>query len=140
MKKVHQILDLVGLENVPEGGHGSAAMLNLMLDLLLFPALADGAQVWSEFPTAAIYAVAMFTSLFMKESGSGVLTLAGVSVNDRSGRSWQAACQSYDNCRDTEGGIDSRGGFSDFLQRNKSFCDSLSRMAQRFLVRVKTTG
>jgi hypothetical protein len=123
VKELHQILDLVGLENIAEGGHGSAAIVNLMLDLLLVQALANGAQVRPEFPTAAIYAMAMFTSLFMKEGGSGVLTLAGVSVNDRSGKSWQAACQSYDNCRDTEGGIDSRGGFSDFLQRNKSFCD-----------------
>jgi hypothetical protein len=34
VKEVDQIFDLVRLENVSESGHGGAAMLNLMFDLL----------------------------------------------------------------------------------------------------------
>ena len=121
MKEVDQILDLVGLENVSESGHGGAAILNLMFDFFFAQALADGAQVRSQLSATGIYAVAVLASFFMKEAGSSVLTLAGISVNDRSGRSWQAARQSYDDGRDTEDGVDSRGGFADFLQRNTIF-------------------
>jgi hypothetical protein len=35
MKEVHEIFDFVGLENVSEGGHRSATIVNLMLDFLL---------------------------------------------------------------------------------------------------------
>jgi hypothetical protein len=35
VKEVHEIFDLVGLENVSEGGHGSTAIVNLMFNFLL---------------------------------------------------------------------------------------------------------
>jgi hypothetical protein len=47
MKEVDEVLDLVRLKNIAKGGHGSAAIVNLMLDLLLVQAFADGAQVWA---------------------------------------------------------------------------------------------
>jgi hypothetical protein len=34
MKEVNDIFDLVGLENISEGGHGGTALVNLMLDFL----------------------------------------------------------------------------------------------------------
>jgi hypothetical protein len=118
MKEVDEVLDLVRLENVAEGGHGRAAIVNLMLDLLLVQAFAHGAQVWAQVPAAAICTVAVLTSLFMKERGSGVLTLAQVGVNYRSGRSRQAPRQGYDYGRETEGSTDSHPDFAVSLQRN----------------------
>jgi hypothetical protein len=46
VKEVNEIFDLVGLENISEGGHGGTALVNLMLDFLLAEAFADGAQIW----------------------------------------------------------------------------------------------
>jgi hypothetical protein len=43
MKEVHEIFDFVGLENVSEGWHGSATLMNLMLDFLLAQAFSDSA-------------------------------------------------------------------------------------------------
>jgi hypothetical protein len=34
VKEVNEIFDFVGLENISECGHGSAAIVNLMLDSL----------------------------------------------------------------------------------------------------------
>jgi hypothetical protein len=45
MKEVDEVLDLVRLKNISEGGHGSATIVNLMLDLLLVQAFAYGAEV-----------------------------------------------------------------------------------------------
>jgi hypothetical protein len=118
MKEVDEVFDLVRLENIAEGGHGSAAIVNLMLDLLLVQAFADGAEVWAPVPAAAICTVAVLTSLFMKERGSGVLTLARVGVNHRSGRWRQAPRQGYDYGRETEGSTDSHPDFTVSLQRN----------------------
>jgi hypothetical protein len=137
VKEVHQIFDLVRLESVSESGHSSATIVNLMLNLLLVQAFADGAQVWAQVAAASICTVAVLTSLFMKERGSGVLALAGVGLDNRSGRSRQAARQGYDNGRETDG-TDSRRDFAVSLQRNiVSFCDDSSRIAQLFLVRVR---
>jgi hypothetical protein len=36
MKKVHQVFDLVRLENISEGRHRSATPANLSLDSLIF--------------------------------------------------------------------------------------------------------
>jgi hypothetical protein len=66
-------LDLVGLENISEGGHRRATLVNLMLDFLFAEAFANGAQIWPEFPASAVWAMAMFASLFVKERGSGLL-------------------------------------------------------------------
>ena len=85
MKEVHQIFDLVRLENISECGHSCAPIVNLMFDLLFFFAFADGAQIRPKVPAVAIYTMAMLTPLFMKEGGSRVLTLARVSMNDRCG-------------------------------------------------------
>jgi hypothetical protein len=73
VKEVNEIFDFVRLENVSEGGHRRTAIVDLMLDFWLAQAFADGAQVWPKFPAASICAMAMFTSLFMKERGSGFL-------------------------------------------------------------------
>jgi hypothetical protein len=73
VKEVNKIFDLVGVENISEGGHGGTALVNLMLDFLLAEAFADGAQIWPEFPAAAVCAMAMLASLFVKERGSGLL-------------------------------------------------------------------
>jgi hypothetical protein len=73
VKEVNEIFDLVGLENISEGGHGGTALMNLMLDFLFAEALADGAQIWPELPAAAVCAMAMLASLFVKERGSGLL-------------------------------------------------------------------
>jgi hypothetical protein len=73
VKEVNEIFDLVGLENISEGGHRRATLVNLMLDFLLAEASADSAQIWPEFPASAIYAMAMLTPLFVKERGSGLL-------------------------------------------------------------------
>jgi hypothetical protein len=133
VKEVHQIFDLVRLENISESGHGSTAIVNLMFDLLFFQAFPDSAQVRPKVSAVAIYAMAMLTPLFMKERGSGVLTFARVGVNNRSGRSWQATRQSYDNGQETESSTDSRRDFAVSLQRNNmSFCDGPSRMTQPF--------
>jgi hypothetical protein len=40
---------------------------------LLAQAFADGAQIWPEFPAAAVCAMAMLAPLFVKERGSGLL-------------------------------------------------------------------
>jgi hypothetical protein len=47
MKEVDEVLDLVRLKNISESGHGSATIVNLMLDLLLVQAFAYGAEVWA---------------------------------------------------------------------------------------------
>jgi hypothetical protein len=73
VKEVNEIFDLVGLENISEGGHRRATLVNLMVDFLLAEASADGAQIWPEFPASAIYTMAMLTPLFVKERGSGLL-------------------------------------------------------------------
>jgi hypothetical protein len=70
VKKINEIFDLVGLENISEGGHRRATLVNLMLDFFLAQAFADGAQIRPEFPAASICAMAMLTPLFVKESGS----------------------------------------------------------------------
>ena len=72
MKEVDEVFDFVGLENVAEGGHRSAAVLDLMFDFLSAEAFADGAEVRASLPAAAVYAVAVLAALFMKECGSGV--------------------------------------------------------------------
>jgi len=76
MEEVHEIFDFVGLENVSEGGHGGAAIVNLMFDFLLAEAFADGAQIGAEISAAAICAMAVLTPFFMKERGSGLLAVA----------------------------------------------------------------
>ena len=75
MKEVHEIFDLVGLENISERGHRRATLVNLMLDFFLAQAFADSAQIRPEFSAASICAMAMLTSLFVKERGSGLLAL-----------------------------------------------------------------
>jgi len=45
VKEVDKVFDLIGLEDVAEGGHGGAAVLDLMLDFLFVEAFADGAEV-----------------------------------------------------------------------------------------------
>jgi hypothetical protein len=45
VKEVDEVFDLVRLENVAEGGHGRAAVLDLMLDFFFAEAFADGAEV-----------------------------------------------------------------------------------------------
>jgi hypothetical protein len=47
VKEVDEVLDLVRLEDIAEGRHGGAAIVNLMLDLLLVQAFADSAQIRS---------------------------------------------------------------------------------------------
>jgi len=76
MEEVHQVLDLVRLENISERRHSGATVVDLMLDLLLTKTLADSTEVWPEIPAQAIYAMAMLTSLFMKEDSSRRLTFA----------------------------------------------------------------
>ena len=73
MKEVNEIFNLVGLENISEGRHRRATLVNLMLDFLFAEAFADCAQIWPEFPAAAVCAMAMLASLFVKERGSGLL-------------------------------------------------------------------
>jgi hypothetical protein len=82
VKEVDEVLDLVGLENVTESRHGSAAVLNLMLDLFFAEALADEAEVWAQLAAAAIYPVAVLAALFVEERGSGVFIFVRVGVND----------------------------------------------------------
>ena len=85
VKEVDEVFDLVRLEDVAEGGHGGAAVLDLMLDFLFAEAFADGAEVWPSLAAAAIYAVAVLAALFVEERGSGVLCLVRVGVNDPGG-------------------------------------------------------
>jgi hypothetical protein len=73
VKEVHEIFDFIRLENVSEGGHRCTTLVNLMLDFLFAEAFADGTQIWPEFPASAVGAMAMLTSLFMKERGSRLL-------------------------------------------------------------------
>jgi hypothetical protein len=72
MKEVHEILDFIRLEHVSKGGHGSTAIVNLKLYLLFAQAFPDGAQIRPKVSTAAICTMAMPTSLFMKERGTGL--------------------------------------------------------------------
>jgi hypothetical protein len=127
VKEVDQVFDLVWLENVAESRHSSSTVVNLMLDPLFVEAFADGTKIWSTFTAAAICAMAVLTPLFMKERGSGVLTLARIGVNSRSGRSWQAARQGYDNHRETGGDTDSHWDFEVSLQRNKCLSAMIHR-------------
>jgi hypothetical protein len=108
VKEVDEIFDLVGLENVAEGRHGRAAVLDLMLDFFFAQAFAYGAEVRAFLPAAAIDAVAMLATLFVEECGSGVFGVGGVGVNNRTGLSWQAGCQGEDDGRETQGNTDSR--------------------------------
>jgi hypothetical protein len=83
VKEVDQILDLVRLENIAKGWHGSAAIVYLMLDLLLFQTFTNGTQIRPQVATSAICTVAVLTPPFVKERGSSVFTRGG--VNRRSG-------------------------------------------------------
>jgi len=74
VEEVDEVFDLVRLENVSESGHGGATIVDLMFDLLFLQAFADGAQVRPQVAAATIYAMAVLTSLFVKECGSRVLT------------------------------------------------------------------
>jgi hypothetical protein len=73
VKEVNEILHLVRLQNISEGGHRRATVVDLMLDFLFAEAFADGAQIWPEFPASAVCAMAVLASLFVKERGSGLL-------------------------------------------------------------------
>ena len=73
MKEVNEIFYLVGLEDISEGGHRRATVVDLMLDFLFAEAFADGAQIWPSFPASAVCAMAVLASLFVKERGSGLL-------------------------------------------------------------------
>jgi hypothetical protein len=46
VKEVNEIFYLVGLEDISEGGHRRATVVDLMLDFLFAEAFADGAQIW----------------------------------------------------------------------------------------------
>jgi hypothetical protein len=132
VQEVDEVFDLVRLENVAEGGHGGAAVLNLMLDFLFVEAFADGAEVWTQLAATAIYAVAVLAALFVEERGSGVFGFVRVGVNDLGGRGlvYQAACQDYDDGRETEGSTTWQGNFTGSLQRNSYLSAmTLSRMA-----------
>lgn len=74
MKVVHQVFDFIGLKNITEGRHRSAAVVNLMLNLLFVSALADDTQIWSEISSAAVHTMAMLTPFFVKESRTRFLT------------------------------------------------------------------
>jgi hypothetical protein len=95
VEKVHQIFDFVRLENISERGHRSAAIVNLVLDLLLAEPLTNGAQIRSKMPASAIYAMAMLTTSLVKERGSRLFTFARVGVNNRSRRLRHTKRQSY---------------------------------------------
>jgi hypothetical protein len=73
VKEVNEIFDLIGLENISEGGHRRATLVNLMLDFLLAEAFADGAQIRPEFSASAVRTMAMLAPLFVKERGSSLL-------------------------------------------------------------------
>jgi hypothetical protein len=137
-KEVDEVLDLVGLENVPESGHRGSAVLDLMLDFFFAQAFAYGAEVRASLAAAAVYAVAMLAALLVEERGSCVFCLVRVGVNDLGGLSYQAACQDYDDDRETEGSTKWRGDFAGSLQRSKY----LSAMIYRGWRAVvdKTTG
>jgi hypothetical protein len=84
VKEVDEVFDLVRLENVAEGGHGAASVLDLMLDFLFVEAFADGAEVRAQLAAATIYSVTVLAALFVEERGSGVFRLVRVGVNDLS--------------------------------------------------------
>jgi hypothetical protein len=130
VKEVDEVFDLVGLENVAEGRHGGAAVLDLMLDFLFAEAFADSAEVRTKLAAAAICAVAVFAALFVEECGSGVFRLVRVGVNDLGGGLlYQAVCQDYDDGHETEGSTKWRGDFAGSLQRNSYLSAmTLSRM------------
>ena len=64
MKELHQVFDLVRLQNISESWHSSATLVDLMLDLLLFQALSDRAEIRPQFTAAAIHAMAMLAPPF----------------------------------------------------------------------------
>jgi hypothetical protein len=72
MKEVHEILDFIRLEHVSKGGHGSTTIVNLKLYFLFAQAFPDRTQIWPQVPAATICTMAVFTTLFMKERGSGL--------------------------------------------------------------------
>ena len=53
----------------------ATTILNLMLDLLFAQAFTNSAQIRSKVSSPAIYAMAVLTSLFMKEGSSRLLTV-----------------------------------------------------------------
>jgi hypothetical protein len=59
--------DLVGLERIAEGGHSGTSIVDLVFDLGLLPAFADGAQVGAELAAAAVGTVAVFAAFFVEE-------------------------------------------------------------------------
>ncbi len=101
MKVVDQVLDFIGLKHISEGRHRSAAIVNLMLNLLFVSPLADGRQIWSEISSATIHAMAVLAPFFVKEHRTGLLAVARVSVNHRSGWLDQARRESQNNNHNT---------------------------------------
>jgi hypothetical protein len=74
MKKVHEILHFVRLETIAKRWHARTTIINLLLDLLLAPPLADGTQVRPKISPLAVDTVTVLTPSLMKESGTEIFT------------------------------------------------------------------
>jgi hypothetical protein len=118
VEKVHQILDLIRLKNASKGWHRSAAVVNLMFNLLLAPAFAYNAQIRAASTASSICAVAVLTPLLVKQGCSRLFARAGIGMNRWRGRLRQTRYKSDCKGCGTDGGEDSQQCFGMYLQRN----------------------
>jgi hypothetical protein len=118
VEEIHQIFNLVRLESISEGRHGSPAVVDLMLDLLFLQVLTDGAQIRAKLTASAIYAVTMLTPLLVKDGSSRSFAITGIRVNNRWGRLRRTTHQSGGKDRETSGDEDSQGAFGVSSQRS----------------------
>lgn len=118
VEKVHQILDLIRLKNASKGRHRSAAVVNLMFDLLFAPAFAYNAQIRAAASASAICAVAVLTPLLVKQGCSRLFARAGIGMNCWRTRLRQTRDKTDCKGSGTDGGEDSQQCFGMYLQGN----------------------
>jgi len=84
VQELDKILDLIRLQSLPKGRHIRAAIVDLMLDLRLLPALADHAEVRAALPSSTVCTVTVLASFFVEEHGSQVAGLRRRGLDGRS--------------------------------------------------------
>jgi hypothetical protein len=75
MQKLHQIRNLIRLQHIPERRHRRAAVMNLMCNLLLLQPLSHRTQIRCAIGSPRIRAMAVFTTLLMKQHRPSRLTV-----------------------------------------------------------------
>lgn len=63
--------DLVGSEDIAEGWHAVATVVDLALDFSRFEMTSDAGEIWALVGAGEVDAVAVFAAFFVEEGGSG---------------------------------------------------------------------